>query len=135
MSKEKEKRITSEELSKVVVKGMLEKKALDIVVLNLKSIQNSIADYFVVCSANSDTQVDSISQSVDEQVYKLTQQNPWHTEGKDNKEWILIDYVDVVAHVFLKDKRKFFALEELWGDAKTVEIEPENELAIEHITL
>jgi len=135
MSKETDKRITSEELSKIVVKGMLEKKALDIVVLNLKSIPNAIADYFVVCSGNSDTQVDSISASIDEQVHKLTHQNPWHTEGKGNREWILIDYVDVVAHVFLKDKRKFFALEELWGDALTTEIEADYEHPIEHITL
>lgn len=107
----------SEKLSQVVVKGMQEKKASEIVIMDLRKVKNSVADFFILCSGNSDTQVDAIADSVDEQVYKELAQNPWHQEGKENKEWLLIDYVDVVAHIFKKDKREFYALEDLWGDA------------------
>jgi ribosome-associated protein len=110
--------INSDELSELVVKGMQEKKALDIVVLNLKHIKNAVADYFIICSGNSDTQVDAITDSIEAEIYKLSRQNPWHKEGQENKEWILLDYVDVVAHVFKKDRRAFYALEDLWGDAQ-----------------
>src|ERR1700712_1445455 len=97
---------------------MKEKKAADITIINLKSIKNAVADYFILCTGNSDTQVDAISDAIEEVVSKALDQNPWHKEGHQNKEWILIDYIDVVAHVFKKDKRNFFALEDLWGDAK-----------------
>ena len=119
----KDKEISSRELSEIVVRGMLEKKAQNIVVMDLKNIKNSVADYFIICSGNSDTQVDSISTSVDQEVYKETKQNPWHKEGFQNKEWVLLDYVDVVAHVFLRDKRKFYDLESLWGDAVSTTVE------------
>ena len=114
--------IKPENLCDLVVKGMTEKKALDIRVLDLRKVTNSIADFFVICSANSDTQIDAISDSVELEVFKATQNNPWKKEGKVNKEWILIDYVDVVAHIFKKDKREFFCLEELWGDALITEV-------------
>ena len=123
--KEKVNSIDSEALSKIVVKGMLEKKATNVVVIDLKGIKNAIADYFIVGTGNSDSQVDAISDSVEEVVYKSTKQDPWHKEGKKNKEWILIDYVDVVAHVFKKDRRAFFALEDLWGDAEITHIASE----------
>lgn len=121
---ERKNLVNSDELSKIVVKGMQEKKAMDIVIIDLKEIKNAVADYFIIGSGNSDTQVDAISDSIEEQVYKNTKQDPWHKEGKNNKEWILLDYVDVVAHVFKKDKRSFFALEDLWGDAKVTEVSP-----------
>ena len=122
MKKKAEKKADKINLSDIIVNGMLEKKALDITIIDLKSIKNAVADYFIICSGNSDTQVDAISTSIEEEVYKTTSQNPWHKEGQQNKEWILIDYVDVVAHVFKKDKRQFYALEELWGDAKITNI-------------
>lgn len=116
--------ISSEELSKIVAQGMLEKKASDVVIIELKGLKNAIADYFVIGSGTSDTQVEAIAESVEEMVDKNAHQDPWHTEGEKNKEWILIDYVDVVAHVFKKDRRAFFALEDLWGDAKITAVEP-----------
>ena len=116
--------ISSEALSKIVAHGMLDKKASDVVIIELKGLQNAIADYFVIGTGTSDTQVDAIAGGVEEMVYKNAHQNPWHTEGEINKEWILIDYVDVVAHVFKKDRRAFFALEDLWGDAKITAVEP-----------
>ncbi len=115
--------LSSQDLSELVVKGMAEKKASEIVVMDLRDVQNAVADYFILCSGNSDTQIDAISDSVEEEVHKITQQNPWKREGRQNKEWVLIDYVDVVAHIFRKDKREFYALEELWGDAKISEVE------------
>lgn len=116
----------SDSLADVVVRGMQEKKAVDIVVLNLKELKNAVADYFVICSASSDTQLDAIARSVEEEVEKLTGQNPWQTEGRTNGEWVLLDYVDVVVHVFLRDRRQFYALEELWGDADIKYLEEEN---------
>lgn len=115
----------SDKLAEVVVRGMQEKKALDIVVMNLKELKNAVADYFIICSASSDTQIDAIARSVEEEVEKLTGQNPWQTEGRMNREWVLLDYVDVVVHVFLRDRRQFYALEELWGDAEIQHIEEE----------
>lgn len=114
--------VSSEKLSEIIVKGMQEKKATDIVVLDLRKVKNAVADFFVICSGSSDKQLDAIADSVDEQVYKALKENPWHIEGKNNKEWMLLDYIDVVAHVFKKDKREFYALEKLWGDAEITEI-------------
>ncbi|UYZ63069.1 ribosome silencing factor [Hymenobacter weizhouensis] len=115
----------SDNLADVVVRGMQEKKAADIVVLNLKELKNAVADYFVICSASSDTQLDAIARSVEEEVEKLTGQSPWQSEGRMNREWVLLDYVDVVVHVFLRDRRAFYALEELWGDAAITYVEEE----------
>ncbi|HLT80122.1 MAG TPA: ribosome silencing factor [Cyclobacteriaceae bacterium] len=114
--------IDSVELSRVIVSGMQEKKALDIVVLDLRKLKNAIADFFVICSGSSDKQIDAIADSIDEQVYRVLQENPWHTEGKNNKEWMLLDYITVVAHVFRKDRREYYALEKLWGDAEITEV-------------
>jgi ribosome-associated protein len=118
----KRKGVNSETLSDVIVRGMQEKKASDIVVMDLRKIKNAVADFFVICSGNSDKQLDAISDSIDAEVFKKLQENPWHTEGKNNKEWMLLDYINVVAHVFRKDRREFYALERLWGDADITEI-------------
>ncbi|HET6540391.1 MAG TPA: ribosome silencing factor [Chryseolinea sp.] len=118
----KRKGANSETLSDVIVKGMQEKKATDIIVMDLRKIKNAVADFFVICSGNSDKQLDAISDSIDAEVFKKFQENPWHTEGKNNKEWMLLDYINVVAHVFRKDRRDFYALERLWGDAEITEI-------------
>ena len=109
----------------LVVRGMQDKKASDIVVLNLKELKNAVADYFIICSANSDTQIEAVARSVEEEIEKVTGESPWQTEGRTNREWVLLDYVDVVVHVFLRDRRKFYALEELWGDADISYIEAE----------
>ena len=113
----------SEILSDIVVKGMQEKKASNITVMDLRQVKNAVADFFVICSGNSDTQLDAIAESIDKEVSKQLSQNPWHREGTQNKEWVLLDYVDVVAHIFKPDKRKFFGLENMWGDANIRNIE------------
>jgi ribosome-associated protein len=119
----------SDTLADMVVRGMQDKKASDIVVLNLKELKNAVADYFIICSANSDTQLDAVARSVEEEVEKLTGESPWQTEGRTNREWVLLDYVDVVVHVFLRDRRQFYALEELWGDAEISYIENDEQAA------
>lgn len=118
------KQVDSESLSKVIVEGMLEKKATDVLVMDLRGINGAIADFFILCNGNSDTQVDAISDSVEEYVERYATQNVWHKEGHKNKEWILLDFVDVVANVFKKETRAFYNLEQLWGDAKLSHIDP-----------
>jgi ribosome-associated protein len=115
--------IDSKQLSEVVAQGMLEKKGVDVIILDLRKVKSAVTDFFVICSGNSDTQVDAITDSVEEEVYKRLGQDPWHKEGKENREWILLDYVDVVVHVFKKDRRQFFALEDLWGDAEVIKVD------------
>ncbi len=117
------KAIPSERLSKLIVKGMQEKKATNIVVMDLRKVKNAVADFFVIGTGNSDKQLDAIADSIGEEVYKGMKETAWHTEGKNNKEWMLLDYSSVVAHVFRKDLRNFYALERLWGDAEITEIE------------
>lgn len=115
--------MTSEQLSKVISKGMSEKKAADILVMDLRSIKDVVTDFFVICSGNSDTQIDAISKSIEEEVSKAGESPAWKVEGKSNGQWIVMDYVNVVAHIFLSEKREFYGLEELWGDAKTTKID------------
>lgn len=80
-------------------------------------MNGAVADIFVVCHGDSDKQVEAIARSIEETVYEALKEDPWHKEGLENCEWALLDYINVVAHVFLKDKREFFGLEQLWGDA------------------
>lgn len=115
--------MSSEELSQCVIKGMQERKAVDVVLMDLQHVKNAVADFFVICSANSDTQADAIADSVEKEVYKLAKEDVWRKEGKNNREWILLDYVNVVVHIFQKEKRTFFNLENLWGDAEVTHIE------------
>ena len=119
----------SDTLAEIAVRGLQERKGQDIVVLNLKELKNAVADYFVICSASSDTQLDALARSVEEEVEKVTGQAPWQSEGRTNREWVLLDYVDVVVHVFLRDRRQFYALEELWGDAEITYVEDTADVA------
>lgn len=120
--KKKVKIDTSEELAMAVVAGMQEKKAQKIKLLNLKNVKNAIADYFVIAEAASDTQIEAVADSVEELVAKNLDQMPWQREGWGKKDWILLDYLDVVVHIFKPEKRYFYGLEELWGDAEITEI-------------
>ena len=106
-------------LSEIDVHGMQEKKGTDIVRLDLREINSSVSDFFIVCNADSSTQVKAIADSVEDEIYKQTKTNPWHKEGQENAEWIILDYFDVVVHIFKTEKRDFFGIEDLWGDAET----------------
>ena len=75
-----------------------------------------MCDFFVICDANSTTQVKAIAESIEERTFRELKERAWHVEGIDHREWILLDYVDVVVHVFLKEVRNFYGLEELWSD-------------------
>lgn len=112
------KEVSSDMLSSLAVKGMQEKKGLEVTLVNLNDIHNAITDYFVICSGTSDTHVSSLADSVEEEIKKATGDFPKSREGKNNGQWILLDYVDVIVHVFQKEAREFYSLEKLWGDAK-----------------
>ncbi|MGV3631508.1 MAG: ribosome silencing factor [Bacteroidota bacterium] len=117
-----QKEIDSELLCKTIIEGMQENKAKDIVVLDLRNIHSAVTDFFIICSGESSTQVDGISNSVVRLTRKELKEKPWHQEGKQNSEWVLLDYVNVVAHIFYKDARGFYDLEDLWADAERRDI-------------
>ncbi|MBN8706263.1 MAG: ribosome silencing factor [Bacteroidetes bacterium] len=115
----KQKRTTTADEAKkyaiLAATASLNKKALDVKIMALKGVTD-FADYFVVCTAESDTQVKAIADSV-EVGLEQNGWRAWHVEGTQNMKWVLLDYVDVVVHVFHKDAREFYGLDRLWGDA------------------
>ncbi len=129
-SKPAKKNAPDYRLVDLVVKGMQEKKAHAITIIDLKNIKTAVADYFVICSANTDTQLDAIRTSIEEEVWKVSGQEVWMKEGIQNKEWILLDYADVVAHIFRTDRREFYGLEDLWGDAEITVIDDDTAEAV-----
>ncbi len=111
------KPVSSKALADVIVRGLQERKGKDIKVLDLKNIGNSVCDYFVVCHGTSSTHAESLSRSVEDEVRKVLNEKPFHKEGVGNAEWILLDYFNVVVHIFQESTREFYNLEELWADA------------------
>lgn len=107
-------------LALTVAQGMFEKKAEDIRILDMREIPGASADFFVISHASSDKQVEAIADSAEDEARKVLNERPWHREGFENLEWVLLDYIDVVAHVFQQEKREFYGVEELWGDATEV---------------
>ncbi|MCL5020176.1 MAG: ribosome silencing factor [Bacteroidetes bacterium] len=107
-------------LQRQIAELTLSRKAKDVVIMDLKKV-TTMADYFVVCTGESETQVRAIADAVMEGMTKAGEK-PWHSEGLQNLQWVLLDYVDVVVHVFHKDARAFYGLEKLWGDAKIQKI-------------
>lgn len=105
-------------ISELAIHGIQEKKGNDIVRLDLRNIYSSVSDFFVICHADSTTQVKAIANSIEDEIYKAIQQEPWRKEGLEYGEWILLDYVNVVIHIFRTDKREFYGVEDLWGDAE-----------------
>lgn len=105
-----------------IILGAQEKKAKDLVVMDLKSTGTSIADFFVVCHGDSNTQVDAIAHSIEDEVFKLVGERPSFREGFANAEWILLDYINVVVHIFLHEQREYYGIERFWADAKTTTI-------------
>jgi ribosome-associated protein len=105
-------------LSEIAVEGIQEKKGKDIVSLDLRNIKNAVTDYFIVCHGESRTQVEAIARSVEEEIFRKTGENPWHREGFENAEWILLDYINIVVHIFQQEKRDFYGIERLWADAE-----------------
>ncbi|MDE3058624.1 MAG: ribosome silencing factor [Bacteroidota bacterium] len=113
--------MTSKTLAKNAAKLALSKKAFDVVILDLRTL-TSMADFFVICSADSDTQVRAIADAVQDGMKKKGE-SMWHSEGKSDSQWMLLDFVNVVVHVFHKNTRAFYNLEKLWGDAPAEQVE------------
>lgn len=122
----KNTKISSDELAETIIQGIQERKGEEIVKIDLKEVDGAVTDYFIICQANSTTQVVAIKDSIEEFLRKNVGEKPWHVEGTANAEWVLLDYVDVVAHIFLPEKREYFNLEGLWADAEILEVESEN---------
>lgn len=104
---------------------MKDNKANDIVVLDLRKVKNAVTDFFVICTGTSSTQIEGIAGSVTRLTRKELKERPWHQEGKGTSEWILLDYVNVVVHIFSQELRDFYEVEELWADAVRREVETE----------
>ena len=109
---------TTEQVKELVVQSIQDKKGADIVCLDLRKINEAITDYFIICEADSTVQVKAIADEIYRHIKEQTGYYATHTEGYDYLEWVLLDYIDIVVHIFYKDKRKFYNLEELWGDAQ-----------------
>jgi ribosome-associated protein len=106
-----------------IIKGIEDVKGADINILDLREIDNTVCDYFIVCNGNSNTQVVAIANSIQKVVSKELKEKPWHVEGMENAEWVLMDYVNIVVHVFQTHIREYYNIENLWGDAKITSIE------------
>ncbi len=120
MTKEK---VSTDTLISHIVEGIEEVKGNNITILDLRQLENTVTSYFIVCNGSSNTQVKAIVNSVQRTVSKQIQENAWHVEGTESAEWVLMDYVNVVVHVFQKHIREYYDLESLWGDAKITTIE------------
>ena len=112
----------ADQLITEIIKGIEKVKGQNISILDLREIDNTVCDYFIVCEGTSNTQVNATSGSIQKIVSKALQDKPWHVEGEANAEWILLDYVNVVVHIFQKHIREYYDIESLWGDAKITEI-------------
>jgi len=112
------KKSSADQLITLILKGIEEVKGNDISILDLREIENTVCDYFIICNGTSNTQVNAIVNSIQKTVSKELKDKPWHVEGANNAEWVLLDYVNVVVHVFQKHIRDFYDIEGLWGDAK-----------------
>jgi len=118
-----EKGTDAAKLADIIINSIQEKKGNDILSLNLGNIDGAVSDYFIICHGNSTTQVEAIASFVEEEVRKKGKGKVWNKEGYENLQWILLDYVDVVVHIFLKETREFYNIEGLWADAETIEIQ------------
>lgn len=98
------------------VDAALEKKAQDVVVMDVREV-SGVADYFVVCTGSSDLQIKAIYDAIEERIKEQFNERPWKREGQEHRQWVLLDYVDMVVHIFNEEKRAFYDLERLWGDA------------------
>ena len=115
--------IEKQQLIDKIVEAIQDTKGEDVKIFDLSGIENAVAETFIICSANSNTQVSAISGNVEKKVRNELKDRPWHVEGNDNSIWVLMYYVSVVVHIFQKEARSYYEIEELWGDAKITVIE------------
>lgn len=112
----------ADQLITTILSGIEDVKGKNINILDLRNIENTVCDYFIICEGTSNTHVSAIMNAIQKKVSKELKDKPWHIEGSDNAEWILMDYVDIVVHVFQNHIREYYDIESLWGDAKTTVI-------------
>ena len=118
------KEISSNQLISNIIAGIEKVKGTDITIMDLREVENTVCDYFILCNGSSNTQVSAISGAIQKVVSQAEgHQHPWHVEGETNAEWVLIDYVDVVVHICQTQIREHYDLEGLWGDAKIINLE------------
>ncbi|MDD2381810.1 MAG: ribosome silencing factor [Mariniphaga sp.] len=117
---------TVEKLKASILEGIKKIKGNDIRIIDLNTIHHTECGYFIICHGNSTTQVSSIAQSVEKTVKEETGENAWHTEGYQNSIWVLLDFGEIVVHVFQESSRAYYNLEGLWADAKITNIDSEN---------
>ena len=122
----RKKKETREILIESVVTAMTNTKAKNPVILDFSGMKGAVCDAFVICHGSSRTQTEAIADHVIEEVKKQTGQNPWHKEGFENAEWILIDYSDVVIHIFQEERRRYYNIEQLWGDAPLTKVDTQD---------
>ena len=113
----------SDVLVKIIIESIKQHKGKEMVSLDLRKIETAVCDFFIICHGTSSTHIASITENVRKDISKQMREKPWHTEGEANKEWILMDYFNVVVHIFNKEKRDFYKLENLWADANIKYIE------------
>ena len=115
---EKKSYKSANNLIDAIIEGVRRKKGESIIDLDLAQIDNTQCNHFIICHGNSNTQVEAIARSVEETVEEITGENVWHTDGYRNAQWILLDYSDIMVHIFQKEYRNYYDLESLWADAK-----------------
>ena len=116
----------SNDLIAAIIEGVRKRKGKGIIDLDLTQLENTECNHFIICHGTSNTQVEAIARSVEETVEEFTGENVWHTDGYRNAQWILLDYSDIMVHIFQEDWRKHYDLEHLWADAKVKEYNSEN---------
>ena len=112
----------TDQLIAAIVDALEDIKGEDIKVLDLRAIENAVCRYFIVCSGSSNTQVNALAGSVQKKVSKSLREKPFQVEGTESAEWVLLDYIDTVVHIFQTPTREYYDIESLWGDAKLIEI-------------
>lgn len=120
------KKAETEQLIDAIVEGIQRKKGIDLIKIDLTKINHTECKYFIICHGNSNTQVDAIARSVEQTVEELINEKAWHKDGYRNSLWILLDYADIMVHVFQKESRNFYDLENLWADAQIETIKEDN---------
>ena len=118
IKKEAKEKKESTGLLDVIVEAMLEKKAQNIISLDLSLLDNSVCKYFVICNADSTTQVSAIAENVEDKSREELGERVWRKDGLDNSLWVILDYGDIVVHIFQTECRNFYRLEDLWADAE-----------------
>ena len=122
--------IITEELNHIIIKGILEKKGKEIITIDLSGLDNSVCDQFIIAHGESSTQVRAIANHVEEKVKKEAGQNAVHKEGFENLQWVLLDFSDTIVHIFDKDTRKYYQLEELWADGEFERVSEEEDIEL-----